>query len=386
MGANNYHLYQKQRSQNYNYIDRVMKSYIEQGGGLFHIYPMVSVIDSNNIEHTIGENGLAISDPIFNENPKRRYSRETFDIWGITQMKPPSWQYVLAGLSDIDSDEKTLVVHYNSMIAQLGRKIIVGDVIEISWQRDLDILGQETAQNKFYVVSGSQRHDQSWAPNYKFHLWELKLKPLPASPEYADLFNKNKENDFYENVGSANGGGGLDPNNTTANNELAIMDSILDEAEKNGPSFRLHDEHHIYLDENEQIYVENRFIPEGIDGIPAECNCTDIEFGEQFPDNPSINDYYLRTDYNPPRLFKRLEGKWQLISYDNREKWTGVPAVLRAHINNDQSFINDDGKTITQKQNIKDLVKARVKKEHNNPRPWDKISKISPDFDKPNGI
>ena len=386
MGTNNYHIFQKHRSQNYNYIDRVMKSYIEQGGGIFHIYPMISVIDTNNVEHKIGENGLTISDSVFNENPKRRYSRETFDLWGVTQMKPPSWQYVLAGLTDIDSDEKDLILHYNSMIAQLGRKIIVGDVVEISWLRDLDILGKNKAQNKFYVVSGSQRHDQSWAPNYKFHLWELKLKPLTASPEFLDLFNDGKENDFYEDVGSGNGGGGLDPDNTTSANETAIMDSILEEAELKEPSFRLHDEHHVYLDENEKIYVENRFIPEGIDGIPAEYNCSDIEFGDDFPDNPNINDYFLRTDFNPPRLFKRLEGRWQLISYDNREKWTGVPAILRSHINNDSTFINDDGEEIKERQNIKDLVKARVKKEHNNPRDWKNISKIKTDFDVPNGI
>lgn len=386
MGTNNFHIYQKQRSQNYNYIDRVLKSYVEQGGGLFHIYPMLSVIDTKGIEHNIGENGFTSSDPVFNENPKRKYSRETFDLWGVTQMKPPSWQYVLAGMSDLDSDEKTLIVHYNSMIAQIGRKIIPGDVVEISWLRDLDILGQETAQNKFYVVSGSQRHDQAWDPNYKFHLWELKMKPLPASPEYSDLYNTGKENDFYEDIGSANGGGGLDPNNTTAKNELDIMDKILEEAEEKGPSYRLHDEHHLFLDDNESIYVENRFIPNGNDGIPAELNCANVEFGEDFPENPNIDSYFLRIDFNPPRLFKRLEGKWQLISYDNRTAWRGVPNILLSHINNDDKIIFENGEIQNSRQNIKDLVKARVKKEHNKPRPWNEIIKNScPDMDIPSG-
>lgn len=392
MGTNHYHLYQKERSKNYNFIDRVVKSYLEQGGGLFHIYPMVSVIGSDGIEHKIGESGFLVGDPVFNENPSRKYSRETFDLWGVTQMKTPQFSFSFSGLSLLDGDEKEISFHYNSMVAQLGRKIMVGDVIEWTWVRDLDVLGKETGQNKFYQVTSSERDENGWAANYKYHLWKVKVKPITNSPEFQDLFNTGKENDFYEDVNSPNGGGGLDPNNTTTNNELEIMDKILEEAEEMGPSFRLHDEHHVYLDENNQLYVENRFIPQGIDGIPNQLNAQDIQFGEHFPDEAEDGEYFLRIDYNPPRLFKRIineetkEGRWQVTEYDNREKWTGCPAILRAHINNDKTITNAAGEVLPQRQNIKDLVKARVKKEHNKPRPWDEISKICPEMDKPNGI
>ena len=392
MGANNYHLYQKQRSANYNYIDRVVKSYLEQGGGLFHIYPMVSVIGTDGKEHKIGEKGFTIGDPVFNENPQRKYSRETFDLWGVTQMKTPQFSFSFSGLSLLDGDEKEISFHYNSMVAQLGRKIMIGDVIEWTWLRDLDVLGLETAQNKFYQVTSSERDEDGWAANYKYHLWKVKVKPITNTPEFQDLFNYGDENDFYEDVNSPNGGGGLDPNNTTQENELNQNDAVLEEAELLGPSYRLHDEHHIYLDENDQVYIDNRFIPIDIDGIPNELNANEVQFGEYFPDNPQQGDYFLRVDYNPPKLFKRFvnestgEGRWQLMSWDNREKWTGVPAVLRAHINNDKTITNKQGETIKQQQNIKDLVKARVKKEHGTNRGWEKISKICPDFDVPNGI
>lgn len=392
MGTNNYHLYQKERSQNYNYIDRVVKSYMEQGGALFHIYPMTAIVDSNGQSHKIGEKGFLVSDPVFNENPKRKYSRETFDLWGVTTMNTPQFSFSFSGLSLLDGDEKEISFHYNSMVAQLGRKIMIGDVIEWSWLRDLDILGIETGANKFYHVTSSERDEKGWAANYKYHLWKVKCKPITNAPEFSDLFNDGKENDFYEDVNSGNGGGGLDPDNTTTSNELDIMDKVLEEAELNGPSYRLHDEHHVYLDENNQLYVENRFIPQGIDGIPNQLECANIEFGEFFPENPKDGDYFLRVDYNPPRLFKRIvsketnEGRWQLTEFDNREQWTGVPAILRSHINNDKTIILDDGKEIKQRQNIKDLVKARVKKEHKNPRPWKDISKICPDMDVPTGI
>ena len=188
MGANNYHLYQKQRSANYNYIDRVVKSYLEQGGGLFHIYPMVSVIGTDGVEHKIGEKGFTIGDPVFNETPKRKYSRETFDLWGVTQMKVPQFSFSFSGLSLLDGDEKEISFHYNSMVAQLGRKIMIGDVIEWTWLRDLDVLGVETGQNRFYQVTSSERDEDGWAANYKYHLWKVKVKPITNSPEFQDYY------------------------------------------------------------------------------------------------------------------------------------------------------------------------------------------------------
>lgn len=396
MGTNNYHLYQKERSQNYNYIDRVVKSYLEQGGGLFHIYPMKAIVDNNGKEHEIGSSGFYVTDAVFNENSKRKYSRETFDLWGVTMMNTPTFSFNFDGLSLLDGDQKEISFHYNSMVAQLGRKILVGDVIEWSWLRDLDILGYDEAANKFYQVTSSERDEKGWAANYKYHLWKVKCKPITNSPEFEDLFNHDKENDFYEDVNSPNGGGGLDPNNTAEENELNINDQVLEEAELNGPSFRLHDEHHIYLDENNCLYdTHGRFIPQGIDGIPNINNCVDIPFGKFFPDSSTVKDgdYFLRVDINPPRLFKRFtnettkEGGWRMVEYDNRTAWRGVPNILLSHINNDSKIKFENGEIQNSRQNIKDLVKARVKKEHNKPRPWNEIIKNTcPDMDVPTGI
>lgn len=393
MGTNNYHLYQKERSQNYNYIDRVVKSYLEQGGGMFHIYPMKAIVDNDGNEHEIGTTGFYVSDAVFNENSKRKYSRETFDLWGVTMMNTPTFSFNFDGLSLLDGDVKEISFHYNSMVAQLGRKILVGDVIEWTWLRDLDILGYDQAANKFYQVTSSERDEKGWAANYKYHLWKVKCKPITNSPEFEDLFNTGKENDFYEDVNSPNAGGGLDPNNTATDNELAINDQVLEEADLIGPSFRLHDEHHIYLDENNRLYDDtNRFIPQGLDGIPNHLNCVDVPFGEFFPDSSTVKDgdYFLRIDINPPRLFRRFNTNgrwgWKMVEYDNRTAWRGVPNILLSHINNDKEVTFENGEVQKSRQDVKDLVKARIKKEHNNPRPWDEIILKGPDMDKPTGI
>lgn len=372
MSTTGFHLYQKERSNNYNYIDRVVKNYFEMGGMLMHVYPMKSIVDAKGVEHQIGEEGLYVSDNVFVENNQRRYFRETFDLYGVTQMKPPTWTTLFSGLSSLDGDEKQVWIHYNSMIAQLGRKIIVGDVIEFSWIRDLDILGKESAANKFYQVTSSERDEASWAPNYKFHIWLLKLKPITNSPEFEDLFNKGEEDEFYEPVNSDNGGGGLDPEMTQDDNLNDINDKNLEEAEED-VSFRLHDEHHVYMLEDTNPYKEGRFIPIGIDGIPAELNADQVPMGDSFPRYAEVGSYYLKTNFNPPRLYVREEGHWKLIGYDARTKWMGVPNVLLQTVNNTDSVSFSDGTELTKRQNIKDLVKARVKKEHNAPKDWKKI-------------
>ena len=384
MSTTGFHLYQKERSQNYNYIDRVVKNYFEMGGGLYHLYPMKSIVDTNGVEHEIGKEGLYVSDNVFVENSQRKYSRETFDLYCVTQMKQPSWTTLFSGLSDLDGDEKQLWVHYNSMIAQLGRKILVGDVIEVPWQRDLDILGKDYAANKFYQVTSSERDDASWAPNYKFHIWLLKVKPITNSPEFEDLFNTGEENEFYEDVNSDNGGGGMNPDLIQSDNSLDVNDRNLEEAEED-VSFRLHDEHHVYMEKDTNPYIDGRFIPIGIDGIPAELNADEVPMGKTFPANAEEGSYYLKTNFNPPRLYVRGKGRWKLIGYDARTKWMGVPNVLLQNINNDDTMTFSDGTELTKRQNIKDLVKARVKKEHNAPKDWKKIVKQPFDFT-PTGI
>ena len=389
--GNQFHTYQKQRSQNYLYIDRVVKNHIEMGGGLFHVYPLIGAIKEDGTVVEVGSENAVVSDPVFNENSRRKYSHVTYDLYDFIKMNTPQFSFSFSGLSLLDTDEKEVSWHYNSMVAQLGRKLIVGDVIEISWMRDLDILGRDTASNKFYVITESARDENGWAPNYKYHLWKTKMKPITDSPEYADLFQPSDDPDdpFYVEPGSPEGGGGLDPSNKQDDNLNDLNNEILDEAEgedgnpengwmTSGVSFRLHDEHHVYLDKNMVLYVDNKPNIVGIDGIPAEETCVDVPFGENFPDSKTVQegDYFLRIDFTVPKLFRRVNDNgragWALIENDWREKWTGMPMMLRKFVNNEYSFTTDSGRELTMKQNIKDLVKARVKKEHNNPRPWNK--------------
>lgn len=382
MGVNQFHLYKKERGLNYNYVDRVVKNHMEMGGVLIHIYPLIGAIKSDGTVVPIDStNEMSVSDIVLNESNKRKYSHVTFDSYMTTKMNTPQFSWTFSGLSLLDGDEKQFWIHYNTMIETIGRKLICGDVLELSFIRDLDALGSNKALNRFYVITTSERDEQSYGPEYAFHVWTIKCKPITNSPEYSDLFNTGDDIDdpFYEEVGSINGGGGIyiggdDDSMTQEDKLLQTNDEILKEAELLGPNYRLHNEHHIYLDKQNNLYIGSKPNITGIDGMPVELNCEDIPYGDCFPFNAVTDSYFLRIDYNPPALYKRVEvnGKkgWQLYNYDNREKWTGVPAVLRNIINNNNTFTNEMGEEVTMKQSVRDLVPARVSKEHNNPRPW----------------
>jgi len=475
-----YHLFQKYRHNNYNYIDNVTKTFIEMGGCLINVYPLIGVVKNDgSIVDITSTNESIIGDVVLNENNKRKYSHTTYDLWATTTMNPPNFSWSYAGISILDGDTKEFSLHYNSMVAVLGRKLIVGDVLELTWQRDLDVLGSDKAQNKFYVVTESLRDENGWGPEWHYHLWKIKCKPIMNSPEYSDLFNDNNttggEDGFYVDPGDINGGGGLDKENTQDDKLQDQVDDILKEAEgedgteengwtTSGVSYRLYDEHHVFLDINGKYYItdgthiKNRENIVGIDGIPAEGTCEEVKYGEYFPKDSNEGECFLRTDYMPPRLYKRIVKKetqpiiniqfgdikisnanlniidndydgsiiyndeivgninknkvyvngsyigsvsntgkiigrngviigqidekviserkgWVLLEKDRREKWTGTPFRLRRTVNNEESFINEEGDTEQMRQNIKDLVKPRVKKEHNMHRVWNKRRK-----------
>lgn len=382
---NRYHLYNKQRGKDYAYIDRVVRNQIEMGGCLLNIYRWIGsyTLDGKYVPLEEGN----VSDTILNENSRRKYSHTTIDIYGAMRMNAPQFSFNFGGYSLIDGDEKEIVFHYNSMIDMVGRKIIVNDVIEMTWFRDNDLIGSDKSVNKFFVVTSTQVDENGWDPHWGYHLWKIKCKPLTNTVEFQDLFNNNDgatggETGFYENPNANEGGGGINGDNTDGDTTQEQNDKNVADAEKD-VAFREYDEHHLYLDDLKIKNNNGAWVVHGLDGIPQGSNCEDIPFGEYFPENAQAGDFFLRIDkeYEFPTLFKRIDdGKrkgWQKWEFDRRIKWFGVPDKLRNVLNNDQTFVNEQGETIKVRQEMDELVKARVHKEGNKEngmpdyqRPW----------------
>ena len=78
------------------------------------------------------------------------------------------------------------------------------------------------------------------------------------------------------------------------------------------------------------------------------------------PLDASDGEYFLRTDFEPNRLFKKQGSKWVRISDDNKKVWSAANKLLTSFVNNDNLTINTDGTSQAEKVNMSKAVKPKA--------------------------
>lgn len=356
--TNKIHLFNTNRDKDYQFIDNNIKWQLEVGAPIFNVYKLLGTKDKDGNFQELD----VIQDPVLMENVNRVYSDETFDIYGQCQIGQAEFTMALLGLSPLSPEIVQITFHYNTMIERLGRKFIPGDILEATFLRDTDLIDQNHDNlTRFFVVESSQRSKEGWDPRWGFHLWTINLVALSDSPEYQDIINKitkKEENSDDDDINSPSG------NPSVYDKEISIMDAILEEAES-VVKYTERDEHNLWVDLDNNgnlVAIDGTFKAlSGHDGIPPNYNPEEVRFGKFFPADSKEGDYFLRTDYDPPRLFRcKKSGVWQVIEYQNRELWKGIPKYLEQFINNDKDFINDEGKKEQSRQILRETIKAKV--------------------------
>ena len=74
----------------------------------------------------------------------------------------------------------------------------------------------------------------------------------------------------------------------------------------------------------------------------------------------AINRYFLRTDFEPHRLFKKQGSRMIKVSDDNKKAWSAANRILTSFINNDSITTNTDGTTQSEKTNLSKAVKPKA--------------------------
>ena len=82
--------------------------------------------------------------------------------------------------------------------------------------------------------------------------------------------------------------------------------------------------------------------------------------GSSFPVGMSNGEYFLRTDFEPHRLFKKSGSRMIKISDDNKKAWSAANKILTSFINNDNITTNTDGTTASEKTNLSKAVKPKA--------------------------
>jgi hypothetical protein len=133
----------------------------------------------------------------------------------------------------LTGDTMFMVFHLNDMVDAIGRKIMVGDVMELPHLKDYYSLDEDipSALKRYYVVSDATRAAEGFAPTWYPHLWRVKVQPLVDSQEYKDILNQIKVDTDNDGVDDTPIGDLF----STYDKYLAINDAIVTRAEVEVP-------------------------------------------------------------------------------------------------------------------------------------------------------
>jgi len=365
-------LYKPEKGNDYKFIDRQASEMFQAGGTDVYLHKYLGAnTDTANATadqpHYASTAVTNIQDLLFLENRDRKYDQEIYRIRGLYNVQNIDFNLSQFGLF-IDNDTLYMTVHINDFIKYIGRKPISGDVIELPHLRDDFALNDfDMSLPRYYVIEDVGRASEGFSVTWFPHLYRLKLKKITDSQQYADIFNMPAKDANGDPVAGTT----LKDLLSTYNKELAINAQIVAQAEADAPKSGyetrqfytlavdpntgrpvLETADETKLDASQMTYKANdnnaRPVRTGYsgyligDGFPQ--NGYEFGFGIQFPENPGKDDFFLRTDFFPSRLFRYDTNSWVKVEDSVRMNMTNndTRATQKTgFINNNDYTYND---------------------------------------------
>ena len=138
-----------------------------------------------------------IQDLLFLENRDRKYDPDIYRLRGHYNVQNLDFDLSQFGLF-LNNDIIFITVHYNDMMNIIGRKLMVGDVLELPHLTDYHPLNETipVGLRRYYQITDGNYASEGFSPTWYPHLWRIKCEPLVDSQEYADIMNQpiNKDN------------------------------------------------------------------------------------------------------------------------------------------------------------------------------------------------
>lgn len=377
-------LYRPERGNDFKFIDRQISEMFSIGGTDFYLHKYLG-------SNTAPENATSdqphyaelketnIQDLLLLENRDRKYDPSIYKIRGHYQVQNLDFNLSQFGLF-IDNDTIFATVHINDWIRSVGRKPLSGDVFELPHLVDEFALNEyNIALPRYFVIEDVSRASEGFSQTWWPHLYRLKLKKITDSQAFADILDKpageNTDQTLREIL-------------STKVQELQINESILAQAEADSPQSG-YETRHLFtlgvddqgspvletvdqsdLDASDNQYDASRIFGRALrpgyvghlvgDGFPP--NGYEFGHGINFPVNVGKDDFFLRTDFVPNRLFR----------YDGR-RWIKVEDAVRHTLTNNNSrkthrlgFINNDtvstinGEQVVERQALSKVLKPKA--------------------------
>jgi len=196
-------LYRPNKQNDYRFFDRTISEELRVGGTDLYIHKYLGPTNQGaSIDYTQPEyanlSPTNIQDLLFLENRDRTYDPNVYRLRGHYNVQNLDFDLSQFGLF-LNNDIIFIVVHYNDMIDIVGRKLMVGDVLELPHLLDYNPLKETipVALKRFYQITdanfASEGFSQTWFP----HLWRIKCEPLVDSEEFSQILQEPINQDNY---------------------------------------------------------------------------------------------------------------------------------------------------------------------------------------------
>ena len=196
-------LYRPNKQNDYRFFDRTISEQLTVGGTDLYIHKYLGPnAKTESIDYTQPQYDVLrpenIQDLFFLENRDRVYDTNIYRLRGHYNVQNLDFDLSQFGLF-LNNDIIFIVVHYNDMIDIVGRKLMVGDVLELPHLVDFNPLRDTipVALKRFYQITdanfASEGFSQTWYP----HLWRIKCEPLVDSQEFSQILQEPINQDNY---------------------------------------------------------------------------------------------------------------------------------------------------------------------------------------------
>lgn len=373
-------LWKENHSNDYKYFDNQIRELFTAGGVGIWIHKLLGSGANNKPGDAtqpvyLNQSEKNIQDLLFMENRDRHYEPDIYKIRGHYQLSDNDFNLSQFGMF-LNNDTLYITFHINDMIERVGRKLIPGDVLEMPNMKDywpLDDTMPATLK-KFYVVNEVVRAAEGYSPTWWPHLYRVKVVPMVDGQEFKEILDQaaSDESDFS-----------LRDIMSPYLKNLAITEAIVSEAENLVPLSGYNVEKYFILpvDANghslqnaitadnlqlsaDRVLNANISVATPTQNMPTYLNAGTPPNGfavtsmNHFPDNPTLGQYILRTDYIPNSLYRWDGKRWQIVNDILRTKISGdnSQTQLGTFVNNTANSTISNGQVIAQRQALSKIL------------------------------
>jgi len=202
-------LYRPNKQNDYRFFDRTISEELRVGGTDLYIHKYLGPTNQGpSIDYTQPEydtmSPLNIQDLLFLENRDRTYDPNVYRLRGHYNVQNLDFDLSQFGLF-LNNDIIFINVHYNDMIDIVGRKLMVGDVLELPHLLDYNPLKETipVALKRFYSITDANYSSEGFSQTWYPHMWRIKCEPLVDSEEYSQILSEPINQDNYLGVWDA---------------------------------------------------------------------------------------------------------------------------------------------------------------------------------------